>query len=244
MGEYLVPQCFSCIGELVTLNKKVIIACYDKNVRCLLENVLKGNRFVSDVVECKFQQEVLWMSSKLGQETVVFCDKYFYGYKLKDKIEALKRGNPKAEICFCDVGSCVLTYGHRIFYLKGDGYITHIDDEVHLKNEIEKKFSGMKVFPVEIERDIETKLISVPKNYTDVSDEEQTVAYYLGQGMRQNEIANLLGKSQNTVDVQASSVRNKTAHRSPLDFGILNEIEYGITYRDLLSSENFGFIGG
>ncbi len=211
------------------MNKKVIIACYDSKVRRYLKNAFKDNKVVSDVIECDYPRQILLKVHNSETAPLVFCDKYFYGYKLKDHIKQLKRCNERSRICFCEEKKCSRYFGIRINYLQGDGYIAHAENESHLQEEIAKLMQGQQVFAEEIKDDIRTNLIYVEqKNYTDISDDQYDIAYYLGEGYTQSEIADILHKSENTIHVQVGIIRNKIAYKCPRDFSILNEVEYGM----------------
>ena len=221
------------------MNHRVIIACYDLKTKNILRKSLNENKMVKDVVECRTKDEVLLQLFGCENEPIVFCDKYFFGYKLKDKLKAIKRCNEKARICFCETGEYSPGFGARVYNLGADGYIEHIEKTEYLGKKIYKMLLEQRSFPEVMQRDIETNYIYMdPKSFSDVTDDQMDIGYYLGEGYRQKDIATVLKKTENNVHVQLGLLRQKIGYKGIRDFMMLNEVEYRIRHTDIWEEKN------
>lgn len=206
--------------------KKVIIACYDEQVRRLLKNALCENKYVSDIKECENESEVRFYN-KTSDKPILFFDKLFLGYVFKNKIFELKFANKQNAICFCESGNCSRFFGLRVYDFNADAFIAHIEEPLHMKQELSKVMNGHKTFPEEIQDDIDNKLFGLDtKNFSDVTQQQLEIAAYLGEGKSQQEIRYLMNLSTSGVNTQVSYLRNKTGANNDLLFCKLNEVTF------------------
>lgn len=208
------------------MKKTVIVACFDEEVKRIIKNGFSECRLIKDFVECISEKEVL-MNSRQTEESIIFTDKYFYGYMFENKIFELKYFNPKCFICFCDSGDCLVHYGLRLYTLKADAYIADIQKTDHLVKELRTVMAGVKTFPERVQRDIDNKLAGYEKKeVSDITLLEERIAAMLGSGMNQMEIGYELHMKKQTVSNHVTNIRRKTGCRTPWDLYKLNQVAF------------------
>ena len=205
------------------LNKKVIIACCDEKVRRILKKCLLELKRYSDVTECGTEKDV-FLSTREAEEPVLFIDKYFLGYVISYKIVGIRLCNEKTELCFCETGECPPYFGLRLYDLKVDAFIAHIEESDHFKREISKVLCGYKTYPDEVQKSIDdNSYLLERKCFTEITPVEMKIAAYLGEGKTQKEICYIMGISPQAVNTHVHRIKRKIGYKNPMDYCILNQ---------------------
>lgn len=202
-------------------NKKVIIASCHETVRQLLQKGLNDFCRIGDAEMCCNEYE-LYEVLGAYDETLIFVDKYFFGYVMDHKIRELKFRHKERTLCFCETEECSVNFGIRVHELGADGFIAHIENSEHIRDELRNALAGKCTFPKEVSSRLKNKNCLDRKYFSDVTKREEEIGCLLGVGFSQKQIKYELGLSEKTVSTHVCYLNQKIGHKDDMDYIILN----------------------
>ena len=203
--------------------KKILIASFDDEVRKFIQKGFSSQFGEMNVCVCRTSKE-LNCSCKYAKDTAVIFDKYFLGYVISYELLRLKIFNPSLMIYFVEIGKISDNFATRVCQYEVDGYISHVEDDVHLKKEIQNIKEGMKLVPDQVLKALKGMDLSLNERcITELSEREMQVAMLLGNGFIQKEIAHMTGLSPCTISQHVTRINKKIGYTSPKDYYLLNE---------------------
>lgn len=203
--------------------KKILIAASDDEVRKFLLKGLAPQFGERNVEICNTSKD-LNFSCKYSKDVAVIFDKYFLGYVISFELLRLKIINKQLLVYFAEIGNISETYAIRACQYQVDGYISSIEDSVHLREEILNIKDGKRLIPTDVSKALKGLNLNLNERHvTELSEREMQVAMLLGEGYSQKEISGIMHISPGTVSQHVTRLNRKIGYTGPKDYYLLNE---------------------
>lgn len=106
--------------------------------------------------------------------------------------------------------------------LGADGFIAHIENQEHLRDELRNVMAGRCTFPEEVNNRLKNRNSLDAKNFSDVTKREEEIGCLLGIDFSQKQIKFELGLREKTVSTHVCYLNQKIGHKDDVDYIILN----------------------
>lgn len=169
-----------------------IIACYDHSTKNYLINDLNVACPKIKVVIVNNYHE-LESHLKDEKDVIVYFDKFFLGFNIKQEIGGLKAINNNASFVFVETGQCPIFLGMRLHSININGFICGIEDPNAVKNQFLMTFNNIVCFPKEVLLALNDLWYSNNKKYySEVTARENEIIVYKAEGKLIKEISALI----------------------------------------------------
>ena len=203
------------------MNKVIISVCDDFTKQIIIHCVKAVNPKL-EIIDGSNDTDIIY-HLKSAEDDIVFFDKFFLGYVLSYKMKSLRVYNKKLRIVFCEQGNCSRFFGIRVYDLKADGFISHIENNREFADKLRLILSGQRIFPEEVMMSLKgNEHLRYSRYCSEITEQEFEIGLLLGLGKSIKEIAFITNLTTGTVASYISRLKNKIGFESMNDFFVLN----------------------